>query len=102
MYNKSIKYLEKECLNIEAGTFLGCSDIIESAFAKYKNFSGKSPMKEIGKAILTIPIFTSKINYAEVKVAMETVSANDVMKWQEKNIGSSLFAKRKEAYLLNR
>ena len=57
---KVIAYVDKECDNIE-GVMLGCSDIIESIFGKYKNFSGKSPMKEIGRAILSIPAFTSTI-----------------------------------------
>ena len=96
--NKRIlSYLEDECSGL-AGVFLGCSDIIESIFGKYKNFSGKSPMKEIGRAILTIPVFTSKIGYREVKKAMETISAQDVNKWQSENIGTTLLAKRKEAF----
>ncbi len=55
-------------------------------------------MKEIGRAILTIPVFTSKINYDEVKNAMETISAQDVIDWQRKNIGTTLLAKRKIAF----
>ena len=73
-------------------------NIIESVFGKYKNFSGKSPMKEIGKSILTIPVFTSNINYNEVKNAMERISAQDVIDWQRKNIGTSLLARRKMAF----
>ena len=40
---------------------LGCSDIIESIIGKYKSFSAKTPMKEIGKTVLTIPVFTTDI-----------------------------------------
>ncbi|MCK4982749.1 MAG: hypothetical protein KAS17_07475, partial [Victivallaceae bacterium] len=67
-------YIEDECAGIR-GVYPGCSDIIESVFGKYKNFSGKSPMKEIGRAVLTIPVFTSNVDYKEVKVAMESISA---------------------------
>ena len=92
-----LNYVEDECSGLD-GVFLGCSDIIESVFGKYKNFSGKSPMKEIGKAILTIPVFTSSISYSEVKNAMEAVSAQDVIDWQAQNIGTTLLAKRKMAF----
>lgn len=96
-----IIYVDEESDGIE-GVILGCSDIIESIFGKYKNFSGKSPMKEIGRAILTIPAFTSTIDYKQVKEAMETISAKEVAEWQKNNIGSSLFSKRKQAFNLKK
>ena len=101
METQIIEYIEYECRAID-GVYLGCSDIIESIFGKYKNFSGKSPMKEIGRAILIIPAFTSSINYREVKIAMETISAKEVLEWQKDNIGQSLFSKRKAAFKLKK
>ena len=92
-------YIEEECAEI-SGVYPGCSDIIESVFGKYKNFSGRSPMKEIGRAVLTIPVFTSNIDHDEVKTAMESVSADDVRDWLKANIGESLLAKRKQAFKL--
>ncbi len=50
---------------------LGCSDIIESIFSKYKEFSKKSPLREFREMILTIPIFTQPIDHEIVKEAME-------------------------------
>jgi hypothetical protein len=35
-------------------------------------------------------------------MAMEAISAKDVIEWQKKNIGTSLFAKRKEAFNLKK
>lgn len=95
--DEALTYIEEECDKID-GVYPGCSDIIESAFGKYKIFSGKSPMKEVGRAILTIPVFTGEIDCHEVKEAMETVSANDVQSWLDENIGKSLLAKRKQAF----
>ncbi len=92
-------YIEEECAGI-TGVYPGCSDIIESVFGKYKIFSGKSPMKEIGRAVLTIPVFTSSVDYNEVKNAMESVSAKDVSEWLKENVGESLFSKRKQAFKL--
>ncbi|MFA6716050.1 MAG: hypothetical protein WCS27_11785, partial [Victivallaceae bacterium] len=55
-------------------------------------------MKEIGRSILTIPVFTSNVDYNEVKEAMESVSAKDVSTWLKENIGTSLLTRRKRAF----
>ena len=75
--NEALVYLEKECAGI-SGAYPGCSDVIESVLGKYKTFSAKSPMKEVGKAVLTIPIFTSTVDHNEVKIAMESISSKDL------------------------
>ncbi len=67
-------------------TWLGTSDIIESIFGKYKIFSEKTPMIEIGKAILTIPVLVSKVLLTEVKEAMESVSNRDLSKSTKNNL----------------
>lgn len=77
---------------------LGTSDIIESVFGKFKIFSAKNPMKEIGRSVLTMPILTSEVTIEEVKEAMETISDKKLSEWLESNIGVSLFAKRRKAY----
>lgn len=96
-----IEYIDEECKDID-GVYPGCSDIIESVLGKYKNFSGKSPMKEVGKAVLTMPVFTSNVDFREVKEAMETVSANDLQQWLDKNLGESLFSRRKKVFSLKK
>lgn len=86
-------YITEESKNLD-GVYLGCSDIIESIFGRYKHFSAKTPMKEVGKAVLIMPIFTNDMNPLEVKEAMETITEQDVKDWLNENIGESLFAKR--------
>lgn len=94
-----LKCIEVSTEKIKKGEiYLGCSDIIESVFSKYKSFSAKTPMKEIGKAVLTIPVYTSEINPEEVKEAMEQISTKDLHYWLEENIGKTLFSQRKQAY----
>ena len=94
-----LQYVEQQTDGIEKDeTFLGCSDIIESVIGKYKSFSAKTPMKEVGKAVLTIPVFTSDVTEAEVKQAMEQISTRDLRNWLDQNIGTTLFAKRKRAF----
>jgi len=99
--NEILEYVKEETKNL-TGLYLGTSDIIESIFGKYKKFSSKTPMKEVGKAILTMPIFTSDITPSKVKEAMETVSEKDVKEWLKENIGESLFCKRLKFCKLSR
>ena len=82
----------------DSGKWLGTSDIIESVFGKYKVFSAKTPLKEIGKSVLTIPVFISRVTLQEVKEAMESVSDKKLKNWLAENIGTSLFSKRRTAF----
>ena len=84
----------------DSSTWLGTSDIIESVFGKYKLFSARTPLKEVGKTVLTIPVFTSRISLQEVKKAMEAISDKKLRKWLADNLGESLFAKRSKAFAL--
>ncbi len=74
---------------------LGSSDVIESLFGKYKNFSAARPLKEIGTIILTIPLCTVKITSDFVKQALETIRSLDVTAWAQAVLGSSMLSKRR-------
>ena len=82
----------------ENEVYLGTSDVIESIFGKYKSFSAKTPIRDIGKTILTIPVFTSELSYEKLAEALATARMKTVTEWIKNNIGTSLFAKRVEAY----
>jgi len=110
LHTQRLRYLRREVmehLRVESAIiadegqlnppWLGSSDIIESVFGKYKNFAARTPMKEVGKAVLTMPVFTSDITEHEVKEAMGRVSTEDLREWLDKNVGDTLFAKRKRA-----
>jgi hypothetical protein len=101
MSSQITKYLNEETKNLN-GTYLGCSDIIESIFGRYKNFSAKTPMKEVGKALLVIPIFTSDMDTNDIKLAMESITEEQVKIWFKENIGESLVSKRKIFCNLNK
>jgi len=88
-----LDYISQETSGMQ-DVYLGSSDIIESIFGRYKNFSSKTPMREVGKAVLTMPVFTNQLNSLEVKKAMEKITEKQVQDWLNKNIGVSLFAKR--------
>jgi hypothetical protein len=76
-------------------TFLATSDIIESIFGKYKLFSERCPLPELGRMILTIPLATMNFTVEMIKQALETISNVDVKAWQEQIFGISTLSKRK-------
>ena len=74
------------------------SDVIESLFGKYKLFSEKSPLKEIRRMILTIPLATLEITRDLIKQALSTIKNADVTKWEARNFGQSTLSERKIAF----
>lgn len=78
--------------------FLGASDVIESVFAKYKNFSARTPMKGIGKTVLSIPAFVGTITTEKVAAALQSVRTKTLKQWLATNIGESIFAQRMKAF----
>lgn len=91
-------FLREEAQPIpEDQTWLGTSDIIESIFGKYKNFSGRSSLKGIGRMVLSIAVFTTEPTLETIQEAMENLRFVDVTDWLRDTIGTSLFAKRKAA-----
>ena len=96
-----IGYLTHQGGKIPDGEILlGTSDIIESIFGKYKQYTANSPLKEVGKMILTIPLCVTKITSQLVKEAMEYVSTMDVKEWADQVFGPSALSKRREAFRL--
>jgi hypothetical protein len=96
---RMISFLREETADFaDSEEWLGTSDIIESVFGKYKVFSARTPLKEIGKSILTIPVFTSPVSLPDVREAMETISDKMLRKWLAENIGESLFSRRRKAF----
>jgi len=89
-------YLREEGQQVHTGlTFLGTSDIIESVFGKYKYLSSESPISDVGKMILTIPVFTNELTCELIKTAMESVKALDVDKWADELLGKSSLSKQR-------
>ena len=97
--NQLIDFLTEETLTITAGQkYLGTSDAIESVFARYKNFSARTPMKGVGKTVLTIPAFLSDITPQRVHEALKSCPQKKTARWLNRNVGRSLFAQRAKAF----
>jgi hypothetical protein len=93
---KISRYLREEGEQIPSEqTLLGTSDVIESIFGKYKYISSESPLRDLGKMLLTIPVLTTELTCELVKTAMETVPALAVDKWADELLGKSSLSKRR-------
>lgn len=75
------------------------SDIIESAFGKYKNYLSSNKMIGITDLALCIPAFTFDLECKdEIKKALETISTKELRQWSDLNIGKTLMKRRKETF----
>lgn len=79
----------------DTDTILFSTDILESIFGKYKNRVSENPMASVTCLMLIIAAFTCNITEESVKQSIENVKIEDIKKWSQKNIGISLFKKRK-------
>jgi hypothetical protein len=87
-------YLKAEGSKVPVGqSWLGCSDVIESLFGKYKWFGEKAPDAEIGANVLALPLFTVDLTAELVHEALLSVSGQDVRSWVDECIGPSNLSK---------
>ena len=94
-----LDYLATESSRIREGqTLLATSDVIESVFGKYKHFSSRCPLKEMGQMLLTIPLSTMTLTASVVKQALETVRGLDLQAWSAQVFGQSMLSKRKTLF----
>ncbi|MCK5493784.1 MAG: hypothetical protein KAJ14_11805 [Candidatus Omnitrophica bacterium] len=97
--NLLTEYFDQHLKLIKRKSILCCSDIIESAFGKYKNYISHNPLACVTNLILCIAAFTSKFELNEIKQCMEEYTINDVKEWTMKNIKKTMFQKRKECFI---
>ena len=94
-----LDYVSNQCEQIKnKKSFLATSDVIESLFGKYKQFSARCPLKEMGQMLLTICLSTMKLTKVEEKKALETISFADVEQWLGEVFGKSMLSKRKSLF----
>ena len=92
------EYLKRESAGIsEDKVWLASSDVLESLFGKYKLFSQRSPLKEVSRWVLILPLLTVRVSRDMIRHALESVSTHKLERWVAKHFGSSAFARRKAA-----
>ena len=93
---KILRYLTQSMSQIQSGqTLLATSDVLESLFGKYKQFSSRSPQKQIGQNFLNICLSTMNLTTTVVKEALETIRFLDVEDWSAQAFGKSMLSKRR-------
>ena len=97
--NKILEYIAIQSeKNQNENIFLATSDVIESLFGKYKNFSIRCPFKEMGQMLLTICISTMNLTSTVIKDALETISFEDAEAWLFEVFGQSMLSKRRALF----
>ena len=95
-----LTHVAQEVAKVPPGqTWLASSDIIESVFGRYKTFTERGPLKEIGKLVLTIPALLTEWTPALIRDALERVRTVDVDRWIKAHLGDSLLAKRRQSLI---
>ncbi len=93
---KILDYLITESSQIPPEvTFLATSDVIESLFGKYKQFSSRCPIQQIGQTVLSICLCTMKLTTSVVKEALETIRYLDLKAWSSQVFGQSMLSQRR-------
>jgi len=65
--------------------------------ARRSFFRTQSPLQEIGKSILMIPVFLTNITAERVRTAMQSVRTRDLKEWAKNTFGDSAITKRRAA-----
>jgi len=79
-------------------TVLCTSDILESAFGKYKNYVSCNPMAGITDLALCIAAFTCLLTPQEITEALEFSREHDILRWGRLYFGPTLLRKRRQAF----
>jgi hypothetical protein len=96
---RMLQYFHLTCTLVEAAECMLCtSDILESAFGKYKNYVSDNSMAGITGLALCIAAFTSSLEAQELKEALEQTTTQDVHTWIHDNVGPTLLKKRRDAF----
>ncbi len=88
--SQTIEMLSKE------EQLLCSSDIIESAFGKYKNYLSLNPMLGITNLSLCLSAFTMEPDTCDVEKIFNTIKVEDIKQWTKQNMQTSVLKKRKE------
>jgi hypothetical protein len=69
--------------------YIGCSDVIESVFGKYKRYLERSPSPSLGTNVLLFPMFVTRITPQLVVEAFRTVKHRTIQGFTQRLGGSS-------------
>lgn len=77
---------------------LGTSDVLESLFGKYKHFSERGPLRELGASLLLLPLATVRITTDLVREALSAVRVKTFDAFRRLTFGPSTLSQRRLAF----
>jgi hypothetical protein len=84
------EFIASQCQRVPAGQcYLGCSEVIESIFGKYKGYLERSPSPSLGTNVLLFPLFVTGITPKLVAEALRTVKQRMIRSFTQRLGGAS-------------
>lgn len=95
-FSKVLEAIEQEVSKVSKGScLLGCSEIIESVFGKFKQLEKHHAFAGLTSLVLSLPSFLGTISENVVKAAMEQISIGKVKEWIKANLGHTFWSRRR-------
>ena len=83
------EFITDQCRRVPEGQrYVGCSEVIESIFGKYKSYLERSPSPSLGTNVLLFPLFVTGITPKLVAEALRTVK-HRMIRWFTQRLGGS-------------
>jgi hypothetical protein len=77
---------------------LGTTDVLESLFGKYKQYSERGPLRELGATLLLLPLATVHLTVDLVREALAAVRVKTLQGWQRQTFGLSTLGQHRLAF----
>lgn len=77
---------------------LGTSDVLESLFGKYKQFSERGPLRELGASLLLLPLATVELTTDLIREALSAMRVKTFEKLRRLTFGDSSLSRRRLAF----
>jgi len=94
-FSKILEAIEQEAKKVTQGSLLGCSEVIESVFGKFKHLEKQHSSSGLTSLVLGLPALLGEISIDTIKNAMEKISIGKVKEWIKTNLGETFWSRRR-------
>jgi hypothetical protein len=94
-FSKILEIIEEETSKVPQGSLLGCSEVIESVFGKFKNLEKQHSSGGLTSLVLGLPALLGNMSTDILKSAMEQISIGKVKAWVKTNLGETFWVRRR-------
>ena len=99
MIDDTLEFLKKQEEQLRCGQFaIMSTEILESSLSSYKALEKQHSKQGFSSLIMTFPVLLKKISAKEILHAFKNTKVDDVREWTKTHIGTTLHAKRQQAY----